>query len=135
MNPSNEDHLSNKVSLSAGLSRTGLSAKAKSRAVAALDRFIGSAIDIPTAGLEKWAGKIRTPAKGPLDPNADPVDTQSMLIGEIQKTQVIQPFVNRHHVARKAVENLATDIAEETEIEQEVDADWLNRPGHPPRPR
>jgi len=126
MNPSNEDHLSNEVSLSAGISRTGLSANAKSRAVAALDRFIGSAIDIPTAGLEKWAEKIRTPAKGPLDPNADPVDTQRMLIGEIQKTQIIQPFVNRHHVARKAVEKLATDIAEETEIEQEVDADWLN---------
>ena len=53
------DHLSNEVRVSARISDSGLSASAKSRAIASFDRLIGSLLDVPTAKIESWANRIR----------------------------------------------------------------------------
>ena len=47
-----EDHLSNEVSIEGQITETRLSAKAKSRAVAAFDRLIGASFDVPAAKME-----------------------------------------------------------------------------------
>ena len=56
---STKDHLSNTVGARLRLSEKGISAEVKSRAVAALDRLLGSLIDIPTAKLETMAARKR----------------------------------------------------------------------------
>lgn len=54
-----DDHLANEVSVSAKLEDRGIAAAAKSRAVAAFDRLLGSALDIPTAYLERISASAR----------------------------------------------------------------------------
>ena len=49
------DHLSNDVSVEGRLTDTSLTVKTKSRAIAALDRLIGSIADVPAAKLEAYA--------------------------------------------------------------------------------
>lgn len=55
-----DDHLSNEISVSAELTPTGVSAKAKSRTVSAFDRLIGSVIDRFTPKLERPAALTRS---------------------------------------------------------------------------
>jgi hypothetical protein len=57
--PGEKDPLAGEVSVSAKVDETGLTARAKSRAVVALDRLIGSVVDIPAAWLETRAHRIR----------------------------------------------------------------------------
>jgi len=57
--PGQDDHLSNEVALNARLDETGVTFAAKSRAVAAFDRLVGSVLDIPAAHFERIAAKIR----------------------------------------------------------------------------
>ena len=76
--------------------------------------------------LEDYAQNIRNPTKGQLAPNID-IDDANTLIGEVQKAQVIRPFINNYYVAQKAVEKLSsTNIDEAKEPEQDVSPNWLN---------
>lgn len=53
------DHLATEVAISAKLEKSAITAAARSRAVAAIDRLLGSAADIPTAYFENIAAKAR----------------------------------------------------------------------------
>ncbi len=54
-----EDHLDKETSVSAEITPTSVSAKAKSRTIAALDRFFGNIIDRANAPLESKTAEIR----------------------------------------------------------------------------
>ncbi|TBC71539.1 DUF2806 domain-containing protein [Rhizobium leguminosarum] len=58
------DHLSNEVSVSGDLTKTGVKAAAKSRAVAAIDRLVGNIIDLPSAWVEGVSIKRRAKSDG-----------------------------------------------------------------------
>lgn len=60
----NEDHLSNEVSISGELTDSGVKASAKSRAVSAFDRLVGSAVDTGSAWLEGVAERRRAKNAG-----------------------------------------------------------------------
>ncbi len=54
-----EDHLDKELSVSAQITTTGVEARTKSRAIAAIDRLIGSAIDRFSAPIETSTEEIR----------------------------------------------------------------------------
>lgn len=59
-----EDHLSNETSLSAAITDTGVTAAAKSRTVAAIDRLVGNIADLPSAWLEGINVRKRAKTEG-----------------------------------------------------------------------
>ena len=131
----NGDHLSNAVGVKGQLTDTSISVRTKSRAVAALDRLCGAAMDVPAASLENMADRIR--GKGRI------VSTlQDAAMQKINEAEDIAPvidaivasgidsFVNQKYVTERAVAHLVshgheTDFEPESTAE-EVDADWLN---------
>ena len=133
------DHLSNEVSIEGQITESGLSARAKSRAVAAFDRFLGAALDIPTAKMEAFAGRTRdkrrlesavyNAAIERVAAGADSDADTARLVDEAVASQ-IRALANKKHVAERAVEHLASPSsdreAEPTSDPEEVDPDWLN---------
>ena len=137
-----KDHLSNNVSVEARVTATGLSAKAKSRAIAAFDRLVGSIIDIPISMLESYANRTR--AQGRLETSILDAATDRLagetgsktdaarLIDEVLASQ-LRLLANKGCVVQQAVEHLCLPGPEGTsepdsDIE-EVDPDWLNHFG------
>lgn len=137
-----DDHLSNEVGVEARVTETGLSAKAKSRAIAAFDRLLGSIIDIPISKLESYANRTR--AQGRLETSildaatdrvAGEIGSQTdaaRLIDEFSASQV-RLLANKGCVVQQAVEHLCLPGPEgktepDSDIE-EVDPDWLNNFG------
>ncbi|NKL26989.1 DUF2806 domain-containing protein [Rhizobium leguminosarum bv. viciae] len=59
-----DDHLSNETSLSAQLTETGVTASAKSRTVAAIDRLMGNLADLPNAFIESVIVRKRAKTEG-----------------------------------------------------------------------
>ena len=138
----NDDHLSNEVSVEAKITETGLATRAKSRALAAVDRLIGAAVDVPAAKMETWASRIRN--EGRLDSATYDVAVQRIrgvvgndadaarLVDEVVASR-IESIANRKHVATRALEHLALpgpDGKAERELAaEEVDPDWLSHFG------
>ena len=134
--PKEKDHLSNLVSVNAALTESGVSAETKSRAVAAFDRLLGSALDIPAAKLESVAARIRAnsdqeiklvTAKGDAEilnhwQEMGGGFAQDMLARQIEKT------ANKRKITERAIEYLKDDAAppEEPEETTELEDDWLN---------
>ena len=136
------DDLSNEISVDARITDSGLSANVKSRAIAALDRFLGSLLDVPTSKLESYASRIRSRSRleatafdaaaeklaGAIDSHADAI----RLIDELLTSQ-IHLLVNKKNVAKRAVDYLAaSSFRPESEPKSdptEVDPDWLNHFG------
>lgn len=137
-----DDHLSNKVSLDARITETSVSAKAKSRAIAAFDRLLGAFFDVPAAKLESIADRIR--ARGRLETSV--IDAISDIqIGEISNhpeaaqliDQVVAPqmklLANKAFVVRQAVYHLSLPSpggeSESESSAEEVDPDWIDHFG------
>ena len=133
------DHLSNEVGIEGRLTETGLSARVKSRALAAFDRLIGAVLDVPAAKMEAWANRIRDRDRlesATYDAAVERVeaavgsdDDSARLVDEVVASR-IQAIANKRHVAMLAVEHLAspgldTEAGPESDAE-EVDPDWLN---------
>ena len=134
-----DDHLSNEVSVDARITDSGLSANAKSRAIAAFDRFLGSLIDVPASKMESYASRIRARSRleatvfdaaaerltGTIDGDAD----AARLIDELVASQM-HLLLNKRNVAQRALEYLTVPSSRtESEPESdsaEVDPDWLN---------
>ena len=139
---SQNDHLSNDISVEGRLSESSLTITTSSRAIAALDRLIGSIADVPAAKLEAYANQIR--AQSRLETNI--IDNASIenigaiigsnedaakLVNEllVQKTQAL---ANKKFIAQLAIEHLtSTDSGvgpepETDSVQGEVDSDWLN---------
>ena len=137
-----DDHLSNEISVDARITDSSLSANLKSRAIAALDRFVGSLLDVPTSKMESYASRIRSRSRleasvfdaaaeklaGTTDSDAD----AARLIDEILVSQM-HLLVNKTDVAKRAVNYLvAPSFSPESESKSdatEVDPDWLNHFG------
>ena len=137
-----DDHLSNEISVDARITDSSLTAKVKSRAIAALDRLVGSLLDVPTSKMESYASRIRSRSRlestafdaaakklaGTIDSDAD----ATRLIDEILASQILL-LVNKTNVAKRAVNYLAApSFLPESEPKSdatEVDPDWLNHFG------
>ena len=122
----NEDHLSNKVSINAQLTETGITAETKSRTIAALDRLVGSLLDVPTAYLENWASRIRSEEQ--LTSISVGIDSEfeAKIMNLIADKQIIQQYINKHHVIEKTIEELGTNAETNESHDQEISPDWLN---------
>ena len=134
-----DDHLSNEVSVDARIADSGLSANAKSRAIAAFDRLLGSLIDVPASKMESFANRIRGRSRldsavfdaaverlaGTIDSDAD----AARLIDELVASQM-HLLVNKRNVAQRAVDYLALPspegISDPDSDDSDVDPDWLN---------
>ena len=133
------DCLSSEVSLRAQITETGLEAKAKSRAVAAVDRLVGATADIAASKMEAWAKRIRD--QGRLDSAVydaaverigeviDGREDAARLMDEVVASR-IHAVANKKHVVERTVDNLASPrtetVAEPEPDIEEVDPDWLN---------
>lgn len=135
-----DDHLSNEISVSAELTPTGVSAKAKSRIFSALDRVIGGAIDRFTPKLEGPAALARSQNAREVRLNdaltdkmvemihADPAIAERAL--EQHLSSIGRRQENKEAVVTLALEDLShnppTDEQSESGPEQ-LDEDFLGR--------
>ena len=134
-----KDHLSNEVSIEGQITETGVSAKAKSRGIAAIDRLMGASFDVPAAKMEVWANRIRNQGRlesatydAAVERIGATIDSEihaARLVDEVVASR-IQAIANKKHVVNRAVELLAlrsSDTQTEPESDAaEVDPDWLN---------
>ena len=125
-----KDHLSNTVGARLRLSEKGISAEVKSRTVAALDRLLGSLIDIPTAKLEAMAARNRVQdilTAQRIETNQElPGDGVAVARHDLEKAA--RRASNKRHVADRTLEHLAGESSgEESQTgELSLDEDWLN---------
>ena len=134
--PKEKDHLSNRVSISAALAKRGISAQAQFRTIAALDRLLGSALDIPTAILESIAVRTRAQSKQDLKLLAVRGETDlikyqqefSRGVSNDMMARHIGKTANKKRISEKAIEFLLqADAPEEApDGDPELEEDWLN---------
>lgn len=131
---SNDDHLSNEVAISAKLEERGVHATAKSRAVAAFDRLLGSAVDIPAAYLENLAAKARV--RGEIERKRLIESSKWQDHDDTEEGRIYLEAKSAEEQAKKVgnlsrvVDASAEILAEEAEVddqEEAIDPDWLNR--------
>ncbi|MDE0303257.1 MAG: DUF2806 domain-containing protein [Albidovulum sp.] len=134
-----DDHLSREVGVEARITNSGLSANAKSRAFAAIDRFLGSLMDVPASTMESYANRIRAQsgletalfdaAKARLAETVDSPDDAARLVDGHLASQM-HLLANKRNVAQRAVEFLSSlgseGIPDPESDASEVDPDWLN---------
>lgn len=134
----NQDHLSNEVSIEAELTERGVSAKAKSRALAAFDRLVGGILDVPAAHAEGKARRIRATTEAQVrlieaDASAAEAKMRSSLtagdraLENFQRSQD-RKQTNKDSIVREANEELKA-LPPPTEPEggpDDLDSDWLN---------
>lgn len=135
---SKKDHLSNEVSLGVTLSEKGISGKVKIRTIAALDRLLGSLIDIPTAILEASANKIRAKSEQeiklivsePPPPEYLPENDSRLaqVIADNHLPRQIEYMSNKLRIVEHAIEHLSEGNSHEESqsTDEELDDDWLN---------
>ncbi len=135
-----DDHLSNDVSVEGRITETGLTVKTKSRAIAALDRLVGSLMDVPAAKLEAYANRTRTQSRLETriidhvsiekieeitGSNEDAAKLESEFVAP-----KIQALANKRYVVQLAVDHLTSldpgGGPESESFQDEVDPDWLN---------
>lgn len=133
-----DDHLSGETSISARLEENGLTASANSRAIAAFDRLIGSALDIPTAYLEGVVGRARI--KNEIREAVIKAAGKQVVHDDVQiqyaATKLLENFgsgqvraiENKIAVAQEAIQLLTEEVIDgEDEMETQIDDDWLNK--------
>jgi len=138
-----DDVLSREVAIAAKLEENGVAIKAKSRAVAALDRLVGSMLDWPAAFFEGRAGKKRL--KDSIEQQrialeaaiaerklAGGADGSDQLLHDAARDRA-RKLTNAAGVAIEAIEAMKALPPPEAEApngpaasEPELDEDWLN---------
>ena len=121
------DRLSNEVSAVVKVEGSGLSLSAKSRALSAFDRFIGSLFDIPTSKLEGAAERIRERNKRKMAEirGASGLSViEAMAISQVQ-LEGIQAQENKKAVADQALEDLITG-KQAVETSETVSDEWIS---------
>ncbi len=131
---SKEDHLSNEIAISARLEERGVAASAKSRALVAFDRLLGSAADIPTAYLENIAKKARLRGelerKKLIEVSQGPEQRDPFEDGAYLQAKSAEDEAERIENLSKVVDASVDQLSEEATIAEdnkEIDPDWLNR--------
>ncbi len=139
-----DDPLAGEVSIEASLDQNGIKAKAKSRIISALDRLVGSAIDIPGASIEGISRRIRL--RNEVNENLIAIEgraaAERLRLNESLGERVSAKFLgdvkatyeNREAVAIEAVESLRAlpppDQASSNDHSDvgpdQIDEDWLN---------
>ena len=138
MSDSGQNHLSNELRLEASLSEKGISGRVRSRAVAALDRLLGSMFDIPTAKMEAASRRIRArsdqeskliasetvPIKNALENDKE----LGRIIAEHQLSSRAKYIANKHNVGNLAIEYLSKEDSNEEQDSEDIslEEDWLN---------
>jgi hypothetical protein len=133
-----DDVLGRELSVEVRLDKSGVKASAKSRAFAAFDHLVGSAIDIPIAGLEGIAQRVRARNRVkegkilleeqrireglPMAQSPDDRALHAVLVGEARK------LTNRAAVSEEAIKALEAHGSEDEAEPNEapMDEDWLN---------
>lgn len=138
MSDGGQDHLSNELSVDASLTETGISGRVKSRAAAALDRLVGSALDIPAAKWESIARRIRAQSNqetrliaSETTATENVIENDEDLANRIAGHHLssrIKYVSNKRNIARLAIEHLSKEkIHEEVDTEEiNIEDDWLN---------
>lgn len=129
------DHLSYEVALEAKLDATGVSAKAKSRTVAAIDRLIGGLIDVPAAYVDGKAARVRAKSevevmlireegKAAIAGLYNDPDLGARVANRIVREET-RKQLNREAIAEKTIEHLKGSDEPEP-ADGDIDEDWLN---------
>lgn len=126
------------ISVSAKLDEVGVSASVRSRAASAFDRFLGSAIDIPTRYFESIKQKldaradvqeklIRAEGEAALEKLREDATFGDRVIDVFHKEHLTK-LQNRDAIARKTIEFLpCTPVTEdENSGKSEINPDWMN---------
>lgn len=87
------DPLDNEISISVELTDSGLKGKAKTRAVAAVDRLLGNVVDIPNVMIERW-----------LAPARAKIAAETLII-DAARDQVLNRIGSDPKFAQQAIEN------------------------------
>ena len=138
MSDNGQDHLSNEIGLEASLSERGISGRVRSRAAAALDRLLGSLIDIPAAKWEMVSKRIRAQSdqetsliasetaiiKSAIENN----DDLGRIISEHHLSSRTKRITNKYNVANLAIEYLSKNDSHEEQDSDDgsLEEDWLN---------
>lgn len=124
------------VSISAELTESGVKAGAKSRAVAALDRLLGGAVDLVGAPVEGLRDRIRARnenrealirAAGQIAIErlaGDPGLNASLIEGQI--ADAARKAENKEAIAIEFLEELRSEPGEQADTPDPIDPDWLN---------
>lgn len=130
------DHLDGSVALEAVITETGVKAVTKSRAVAAIDRLIGSLVDWPTSIFEAKARTVRLEAALADEAAAMRAKIRNEIDGEFQRLEAyaelerrrsaIQDQINREAVVAEALSDLRSDKDSETSSEEKINDDWIS---------
>ena len=132
-----EDHLSNEVSLDVSISEKGVSGKAKLRSLSALDRLVGSFLDIPTAKLETFANQIRAKDSRKIKEIVSKlISSENLLENEDELARAIvenhllpkqiQQISNKLKIVENAIEHLSEVNEDVSSTNEEIEDDWLN---------
>lgn len=136
--PEPDDPLDGEVSLGAELKEKGFSVNAKSRAISALDRLCGSAIDVVGSSIERISKKTRAKTDGEVALiRADAEAARAKLLASgLAGDRAVATFLadqerkqlNRDAVAHEAVQELKTLPPPEKDATDppELDVDWMN---------
>lgn len=126
----NDDRLANEVAVSAKFDDSGIVASAKSRAIAAFDRLLGSALDIPTAHLEQIAEKARL--RGELErlklvqaAKAQSLDGDAYLIAKASE-DIARKLENLSKIVNHSAD-IINEASKDVFQDGDLDEDWINR--------
>jgi len=134
---SDDDHLSNEVTVIAKLEENGLSASATSRAIAGFDRLVGSLFDVPAAYFEGVAGRarernavreavIQAAGKQVVCDDAIIQAEATRLLRNVSAKQ-FRAAENKAAVAQETLELLSeATVLDDEETTAQIEDDWLN---------
>ena len=133
-----KDHLEVEISVEAELTEKGVSAKARSRALAAFDRMIGSLLDIPAAHAERTARRIRADTDADVKLiQADATAAEAKLLASaLAGDRALESLHRKQKVKLENKEHIVHQVIEELKAlpppnvpdggSEELDDDWMN---------
>ena len=130
-----ENQPSNEVSVKAAISESGISMASKSRAIAAVDRLIGSLIDIPSTYFQSVIDQMQAKSEQSIRMIAAEGDAQvhefkeqiAVELSQNIATKELKKISNKRNVVEDAMKLLMDNpLQEEFSTIPELDDDWLN---------
>lgn len=124
------------ISVSAELTENGVKAGAKSRALAAFDRLLGSTIDLAGVPIEGLRDRMRARndnreelirAVGRLASERlefDPEVSTALIEGQV--TEATRKAENKEAIALEFLEEIRSEPGEQEDTDAPIDPDWMN---------
>jgi hypothetical protein len=125
-----QDRLSNELTVSARLEEKAISLNAKSRALSAFDRLLGSLIDVPTSKLEGVAERIRAKnvkRLNSINVNTSPDVIDAVILDGVTEQQLRQ-ITNTKIITDKTIDELrSTESHPEVDVENvKISEEWIS---------